>query len=233
MAATETAPAGTDGVPVTSSSEPEIVMQWKSKKNVHGLRSKLVQYQQGHSAEDAGWAWPEWAAAKSWPGRDLGRFLVARQGDIDKALRMLTRHVQWRVQDCAYFPSGLPPVQPVMSALETGKVCVAGRSKAGFPIAWVRAQHHIVADTTPEQSEELVTFVIEQLVRASCVQPTPEELPDRALANQDLPGKFMAVVDMAEYGYANLDTGIVKALLTVLSRNFPERMQKIYILNEG
>lgn len=158
---------------------------------------------------------------------------MARQGNLEKALQLLTRHVQWRVQECAYFPSGLPAVEPVLSALQSGKVHVAGRTKQGFPIAWVRAQHHIVADTTPEQSELLVAFVVEQLVRAACTAPQLAELHEGAQGPGELPGQFVAVIDMAEYGYANLDTGIVKALLATISRNFPERMHKIYILNEG
>ncbi len=233
MAATEAVPNKADSSTAESEhQESKQVIEWSSETKQVSLRTKLEEAEKAHDASAAGWEWPEWATAPAWPSRDLARFLIARQGDETKSLRMLVRHIQWRVQECPWFPHSLPPLQPVHSALSSGKVWVAGRTKQGFPLAWVKAQHHVVADTTPEQSEALVTFVIEQLVRAACV-PSQTTSESNEEATVQLPGKFVAVVDMAEYGYANLDTGIVKTLLATLSRNFPERMYRIYIFNEG
>jgi hypothetical protein len=44
----------------------------------------------------------------------LRRWLVARQGEMDKASPMLIRHLQWREEDCPWYP-GIPPTETIVS----------------------------------------------------------------------------------------------------------------------
>lgn len=41
------------------------------------------------------------------------RWLRARRGDVDGAAKMLERHLQWREEECPWFPS-LPPLEPLV-----------------------------------------------------------------------------------------------------------------------
>ncbi len=42
------------------------------------------------------------------------RWLVAREGDVEEATKMLLRHLQWRQEECPWFPE-LPPTDRIVS----------------------------------------------------------------------------------------------------------------------
>lgn len=42
------------------------------------------------------------------------RWLVAREGDVEEATKMLLRHMQWRQEECPWYPE-LPPTDRIVS----------------------------------------------------------------------------------------------------------------------
>ncbi|CAE7556036.1 unnamed protein product [Symbiodinium sp. KB8] len=214
----------------------EVDAEWVSAEAIAALRACLQKVDAGQPMEPESEAidpalWPSWAASERWDAYDLRRFLIARQGDVQKAARMLTRHVQWRVESCPWFPESKPPLTPLAKPLATGKVYRHGWDKVGRPVVYVHGSRHIVSDTSPEESEALVTFAIEDAVSAAV---SAEAAAAGGAAGEAYPpGQFVGVVDMAELGWSNMDTGIMSVIFNTLSRNYPERLGRLLILNEG
>lgn len=58
----------------------------------------------------------------------LARFLIARNGDVEKASTLLNSHLEWKNASWPYLKESLMP------DIGTGKIYVRGVDKAGHPI---------------------------------------------------------------------------------------------------
>ena len=223
--------------------------EWTTPEKIQQLRSALVEWDTAPSGGADGKGpnaefWPSWAHSSKWDQFDLRRFLIARKGDVEAATRMLTRHIQWRVQECGgWAPTGRPAHAPLDAPLRTAKAYQHGWDRQGRAVVYIHAGRHIVADTTPEENQAVVTLLCEQAVRGGCcataaaVTASGGVLPQKGAepAGEAVypPGQFIGIIDCSELGWSSMDQGILNTMLATLSRNYPERLGRLVILNEG
>jgi hypothetical protein len=95
---------------------------------------------------------------------------------------------------------------------------VHGEDKRGRPLIMVRASRHSnTKDRTLVQRQ--IVFII-----------------DEALARVDRGGReesFCGIIDLTDFGRANLDVEAAQMIVKMLGVNFPERLGAIYIAHSG
>jgi hypothetical protein len=70
---------------------------------------------------------------------DAGRFLRARDHDVDKASAMFLKFLKWRREAA---PGGSVPEEQVRRELSQDKLCMGGGDRAGRPILVAFAARH-------------------------------------------------------------------------------------------
>lgn len=133
---------------------------------------------------------------------------------------MLLRHQKWRREECEPYgwPAKTVPLDSVMSYAKDNAAWVRGVDKAGRPMVWVHAGKHL-ASTPREVLRRYVILCLDELL-TRCNSPGYAE-------------SFTAILDAGEMGWSNLDRDALQYLLLMLSANMPERLGRLYILNEG
>lgn len=149
----------------------------------------------------------------------LKRFLRARKGHEDAALKMLLENQAWRKAECPWWPRRAIPLDLIKSDILSGKAWVAGRAGNGGPVTWVLPRLHDKNEDRTQLSR-FVAFLNDEAVSRL------DRAPDRV-------SKFSVVLDMQGFGYsAGFDPQAGIEIVKQLSAHFPERLHKLIITRE-
>jgi len=206
--------AAASDIPAASASEVTVddeVETWTHEKNVSALREKCKTALKGMSAlhrEDS--------------HESLSRWLVARKGDVDAAAKMLDRHAKWRNDSCAgwYHAGKVPPLSTVQDSIKTGKAEIIGKIAAtGSPLVYIDVEKHDCYAISEAETQKYTICMLEHAIAQSY----------RNGGN----GQFSAVFDVGGLGWNSADTAAVRFISLMLAANYPERLESLFIVNEG
>ncbi|CAA7033771.1 unnamed protein product [Microthlaspi erraticum] len=146
----------------------------------------------------------------------LMRFLVARSMNPDKAAKMFVDWQKWRVSMVS--PSGFIPDSEVKDELEFRKAFLQGPTKSGHPLLLCKVSTHFPA------KDQLVfkKFVVHYLDKVIASGIKGKEVGDE---------KLVAIIDLANITYQNLDARGMITGFQFLQSYYPERLAKCYMLH--
>ena len=172
----------------------------------------------------------------------LLRFLRAEKHVVSKALHRLALHTEWRRE---HDPMRIP-VDEIANQSSQNKVLLQPNSPVdGRPVIIIRVAQHFV--TTAKECEDYVIFCLEiasrccddstfhavaqqPLLNGQATTPTPKaEHATKQTSSND--GKIWAIMDLRGVKFANCDSHALAAVFRLLSRHFPERVHKIFMLD--
>ncbi|XP_076960166.1 sec14 cytosolic factor-like [Bidens hawaiensis] len=143
----------------------------------------------------------------------LSRFLIARSMDPNKAAKMF---VSWRKWRLSFVPLG---VVPDSDELEAKKIYLQGLSKDnGCPVVVCKAHKHYPAKDQP-QFKKFVVHLLDKAIASG--------FKGKEIGNE----KIIAVLDLDQIGYKNVDARGFITGFQFLQAYYPERLKKCYVLN--
>eukprot|EP00298_Acanthocystis_sp_HF-20_P021341 c27635_g1_i1.p1 GENE.c27635_g1_i1~~c27635_g1_i1.p1 ORF type:complete len:234 (+),score=74.09 c27635_g1_i1:32-703(+) len=143
----------------------------------------------------------------------LLRFLRGRQGDVEKAFISLIKYVKWRAE----FGVDKVSAESCPNEIATNKAYVQGKSKAGQPIVYVHAGRH---NKDARDMTEITKFIIYILESA------------RKQLNNPL-DKVVLVFDLSGFTLQCMDYDVVKQLITILTKYYPESLELALLVNSS
>ncbi|EFH69090.1 F10B6.22 [Arabidopsis lyrata subsp. lyrata] len=156
------------------------------------------------------------SSEKGYEKPTLMRFLVARSMDPDKAAKMFVDWQKWRASMIP--PTGFIPESEVKDELEFRKVCLQGPTKSGHPLVLVITSKHF-ASKDPANFKKFVVYVLDKTIASG---NNGKEIGGE---------KLVAVIDLANITYKNLDARGLITGFQFLQSYYPERLAKCYILH--
>ncbi|CAN7064033.1 unnamed protein product [Brassica oleracea var. botrytis] len=145
----------------------------------------------------------------------LMRFLVARSMNPDKAAKMFVDWQKWRASMVP--PNGIPDSE-VKDELEFKRIYLQGLTKSGQPLVICQVSKHFPAKD-PVTFKKFVVHVLDKTI-ASGIKG--KEVGDE---------KLVAVIDLSNITYKNLDARGFITGFQFLQSYYPERLAKCYILH--
>ncbi|GFQ04663.1 random slug protein 5 [Phtheirospermum japonicum] len=142
----------------------------------------------------------------------LGRFLLARDLDVEKASAMFMKYVKWRRM---FVPKGLILESEITKQIAHNKVFMQGTDRKGRPIAIIFGARHVPCNENIDQLKRFAVFVFDKL---SSRTPHGE-------------GKFTILADLKGYGYSNNDVRGFIPILSILQNYYPERLGKLLFIH--
>ncbi|RLN22669.1 hypothetical protein C2845_PM07G33460 [Panicum miliaceum] len=150
--------------------------------------------------------------AKEVDNLTLRRFLRARDHNVDKAAAMLLKYLKWRREVA---PDGFVPEERVRRELAQDKACMGGADRSGRPILVGFMARHYSADRDLAEFKSFVAYFFDKI----CARiPIGQE-------------KFLAIVDVKGWGYANCDVRAYLAAIEIMQNYYPERLGKALMIN--
>jgi hypothetical protein len=142
----------------------------------------------------------------------LRRFLRARDQNVGKASSMLLKFVAWRREAV---PGGAIPAEQVKDDLAAQKVCMGGVDRAGRPVMLAFPARHFSADRDMATFKRFVVYLLDSI----CARiPRGQE-------------KFLCIVDLKGWGYANCDVRAYIAAIEIMQNYYPERLGKALMIH--
>ncbi|KAJ9563872.1 hypothetical protein OSB04_009032 [Centaurea solstitialis] len=145
----------------------------------------------------------------------LERFLIARAMDPNKAAKMFVSWQKWRT---SFVPLGFIPDSEVVQQLETRKIFLQGLCSSGHPLMILKAGKHYPAKDQL-QFKKFVVHVLDKGI-ASGIR-----------GNQTGNEKIVAIIDLDQVRYKNVDAHGLISGFQFLQAYYPERLVKLYMLN--
>ncbi|KAL9266670.1 Phosphatidylinositol transfer protein 3-like protein [Drosera capensis] len=153
-------------------------------------------------------------SAKDLDDLTIRRFLRARELDIEKGSAMLLKYLKWRRE---FVPKGFISEAEIPNELEQNKVLMQGFDRKGCRIVVVLGRNHFQSKL-PDGIDELKRLVVYSFDKVCSRLPVGEE-------------KFVGIVDLEGWGYANSDIRGYLGALSILQDCYPERLRKIFIVH--
>eukprot|EP00903_Cladosiphon_okamuranus_P016533 g15252.t1 len=146
--------------------------------------------------------------------RMLHRFITARNGNVEVALKMLLEHLDWRV---SYKLDGILD-EDLSGAGVSHEFYWSGFDREGRPCLVFRACEHKKSD--PDRSGPTV----EEKVRYYC------QLLERGFRDFAPAHKFCLILDCRGAGTNVMDRKLFKVATPIIENNFPETQHATYVL---
>lgn len=154
---------------------------------------------------------PQEIASEQLDDDTLARFLLARNGNVDKAKALLEENRAWRKAKLPIYKSSC------LTEYNKGKVFVHGVDKEGHPLVIYRAKLQIPAERNVDEMVNMAVWWAEKIV---------SQLPaDKS--------KVTILIDRVDAGMANSDMEFVRALASVFQNNYPERLCRAIVYPSG
>lgn len=147
------------------------------------------------------------------------QFLIARQGDVEKAAHFLRRHQEW---EAGYEVADRAALVREVVALKA--YVWPHRDRLGRPCIYVDAGRHIASDSTPESIKSFAVHLANQ-----CVALLP---PTQGVKGMVQPHQFTALFNLRDFGRAAFDVGAVQVIISTLDHHFPERLGALWLMHE-
>ncbi|KAK1669400.1 hypothetical protein QYE76_057559 [Lolium multiflorum] len=150
--------------------------------------------------------------AKEVDNLTLRRFLRARGQDVGKASAMLLKSVAWR-RDAV--PGGGIPAERVQAELSNQMASMCGVDRAGRPVLLVLPAKHLSANRDMAGFKRYIIYLLDNI----CTRiPRGQE-------------KFLCIVDLKGWGYANCDVRAYIAAIEIMQNYYPERLGKALMIH--
>ncbi|CAL4959646.1 unnamed protein product [Urochloa decumbens] len=150
--------------------------------------------------------------AKEVDNLTLRRFLRARDHNVEKAAAMFLKFLKWRREAA---PDGFVPEERVRRELAQDKAWMGGVDRSGRPILVGFLARHYSADRDMPEYKSFVVYFFDKI----CARiPRGQE-------------KFLAIVDLQGWGYANCDVRAYIASIEIMQNYYPERLGKALMIN--
>ncbi|CAL4972349.1 unnamed protein product [Urochloa decumbens] len=135
--------------------------------------------------------------AKEVDNLSLRRFLRARDHNVEKAAAMFLKFLKWRWEAA---PDGFVPEERVRRELAQDKAWMGGVDRSGRPILVGFLARHYSADRDMPEYKSFVVYFFDKI----CARiPRGQE-------------KFLAIVDLQGWGYANCDVRAYIASIEIM-----------------
>jgi len=141
----------------------------------------------------------------------LARFLIARNGNVDKAKTLLVEHLAWRRATLPVLKSSC------LNEFTKGKMFVHGVDKEGHPLIIYRAKLQVPSERDMDEMLRMCTWWAEKVIS---MLP-----PDKS--------KATILVDRSDASLTNMDFEFVKAMAGIFQNNYPERLYRAIIYPSG
>ncbi|WZZ57544.1 hypothetical protein YC2023_057651 [Brassica napus] len=166
----------------------------------------------------------------------LMRFLVARSMNPDKAAKMFVDCQKWRASMVP--PNGIPDSE-VRDELEFGKICLHGPTKSGHPLVLVLCSKHFPAKNASllfmywtKQLQGIYTSLKLKHFKTLIFQFLFGTYGFSGIKEKEVGDeKLVAVFDLANITYKNLDARGLITSFQFLQSYYPERLAKCYMLH--
>jgi len=139
------------------------------------------------------------------------RFLRGRQGDKEKAVRAMLRHLKWRSD---FKVDSIDP-STIQSEIDKRKIFCESFDICGRPVVTILARNH---DKQDRDFETMQKFIIYQLELALKMTRPEEE-------------KTLILFDLNGFSMQCMDYDVVKFLVQTLTFNYPETLSVALIVN--
>lgn len=143
------------------------------------------------------------------------RFLRGNKHNIKDATADLIRFTHWRheididrIDDKVFEIIKLPTTNT--DACRPGAYDMHDR-----PAVFISVQRHFKNNRVIEHFEVFLTFLLERMIK---------------LSKQD-EHRIIVVIDMENFSMANMDYEVIRPLLNILQKNYPEILEKIYVID--
>ncbi|KAJ1867375.1 phosphatidylinositol transfer protein csr1 [Coemansia sp. RSA 989] len=152
-----------------------------------------------------------WQAASQMSNPDswVLRFLRARKWDVDAAMQMLHKTLQWRVgqaiDEIVFYGESLLHYH----TMQTGLAFACAKDKLENPVYVVRVRVNLARNRN-----------IQAIKRFLCWQIETSQL----LASGQADGRVTIVFDMTDFTRENIDLKLVRTLITLLTSYYPETL---------
>ncbi|XP_020184258.1 uncharacterized protein [Aegilops tauschii subsp. strangulata] len=145
----------------------------------------------------------------------LRRFLRARGHDVGKASAMLLKFVAWRREAVPGGVGAVMPAELVRAEPSRELASMGGVDRAGRPVLLAFPAKHFSANRDMAGFKRLVVYLLDSV----CA---------RIPRGQD---KFIVVVDLKGWGYANCDVRAYVAAIEIMQSYYPERLGKALMVH--
>lgn len=141
----------------------------------------------------------------------LKRYLRAFK-DVDSAFQAILKTNKWREE---YGVKSLPTSPAILNNADKARV-LKHRDCSGRPVIYIPAKNH---NASTRDIDELTKFIV------NCL----EEACDRAF--EEVIDNLCIVFDLAEFSTSCMDYQLIKNLIWLLGRHYPERLGICLIIN--
>ncbi|XP_051148581.1 sec14 cytosolic factor-like isoform X2 [Andrographis paniculata] len=145
----------------------------------------------------------------------LMRFLIVRSMDASKAAKMFVEWQKWRA---SFVPLGHIPESEIRDELDAKKVYLQGRSRNGHSLMILKVNKHFPSKDQLHFKKFMV-HLMDKTIASS--------IRDNAIGNE----RSIALVDMEEMSYKNIDIRGAITGIQILKAYYPERLAKLYMIN--
>ncbi|EPS64741.1 hypothetical protein M569_10040, partial [Genlisea aurea] len=142
----------------------------------------------------------------------LGRFLRARDLDVEKASAMFLKYRRWR---SSFVPDGTIDESQIQNEIAQNKMFCQGKDKNGCPVAVVLGSRHFARKQGVDEFKRFLVFALDKL----CSSRVPE--------GQE---KFTIIGDLQGFGYKNSDFHGYIAAISILQDFYPERLGRVFVV---
>lgn len=142
----------------------------------------------------------------------LRRFLRARDLNVEKASKMLSKYISW---NRAFIPRGFISTSEVSNEILQNKMFRQGTDKKGRPIGVMMLSKHFPSKGNFDECKRYMVFTLDKLC-------------SRMNEGQE---KFTIIADLDGYGYCNIDVRASIASISILQDYYPERLGKVFIIH--
>lgn len=150
------------------------------------------------------------------PDNFILRFIRARKWDVDNALLMISKSIEWRVKESKVDEvlrlSELGCLEKkqegVLKQFRSGKCIIHGKDKKGRPIVIVRPRYHHSSEQTMEEVE-IFTLLLIEYARLMLTEPIDQ---------------CTLIFDLKGFTMSNMDYDPVKYMIGAFEAHYPESL---------
>lgn len=143
----------------------------------------------------------------------LRRFLRARDHDVCKASAMLLKYVAWRREAV---PGGVMPPELVRTELSREMASLGGVDRSGRPVLLAFPAKHFSANRDMAGFKRYIVYLLDSIC---------------AKIPRGRQEKFLCIVDLKGWGYANCDVRAYIAAIEIMQSYYPERLGKALMIH--
>ncbi|XP_017787256.1 PREDICTED: CRAL-TRIO domain-containing protein C3H8.02 [Nicrophorus vespilloides] len=144
----------------------------------------------------------------------LKRYLKAFK-TADEAFKAILKTNKWKIE---YGVAELTPEMPLIASNREAKkaIVLKHRDLAGRPVIYIPAKNHNVNNRNIDELTKFIVFCLEEACN-KCFEEVVDNL--------------CIVFDLQEFGLSCMDYQMIKNLIWLLSRHYPERLGVCLVLN--